>query len=84
VTKLEKRHDQLHFCCEFGPTGYGLYRQFVKLGHQCTVVAPWLIPRKPGDQVRMNRRDAVQLARLLRAGEFTAAWVPEEGTPGDA
>jgi transposase len=52
VTKLEKRHGRLHFCYEAGPTGYGLYRQLTQLGHQCTVVAPSLIPRKPGDRVK--------------------------------
>ncbi len=78
VARLEKQHGKLHFCYEAGPTGYGLYRQLVALGHQCTVVAPSLIPRKPGDRIKTNRRDAVQLARLLRAGELTAVWVPEE------
>jgi transposase len=48
------------------------------LGHECVVVAPSLIPRKPGDHVKTNRRDAVSLARLSRAGEFTAVWVPDE------
>lgn len=48
------------------------------LGHECTVVAPPLIPRKPGDRVKTNRRDAVSLARLLRAGELKAVWVPDE------
>src|SRR3712207_1861005 len=61
-----------------GPTGYGLYRQIAALGHACTVVAPSLIPRRPGDRVKTNRRDAVSLARLLRAGELTAVWVPDE------
>lgn len=78
VAKLEKRHARLHFCYEAGPTGYGLHRQLSKLGHLCTVVAPSLIPRKPGDRVKTNRRDALQLARLLRAGELTAVWVPDE------
>jgi transposase len=79
VAKLEKRHGRrLHFCYEAGPTGYGLHRQLVELGHECTVVAPSLIPRKPGDRVKTNRRDAQQLARLLRAGELTAVWVPDE------
>jgi transposase len=79
ASKLEKRHGRgLHFCYEAGPTGYGLYRQLTKLGHRCTVVAPSLIPRKPGDRVKTNRRDAQQLARLLRAGELTAVWVPDE------
>ena len=78
VAKLEKRHGQLHICYEAGPTGYGLYRQLTTLGHRCTVVAPSLIPRKPGDRVKTNRRDAMQLARLLRAGELTAVRVPDE------
>lgn len=77
VARLEKRHGKLQFCYEAGPTGYGLYRQLVAMGHDCTVVAPSLIPRKPGDRVKTNRRDAVQLARLLRAGELTAVWVPD-------
>ena len=79
AAKLQKRHGHgLHFCYEAEPTGYGLCRQLTKLGHRCTVVAPSLIPRKPGDQVKTNRRDAQQLARLLRAGEPTAVWVPDE------
>jgi len=78
VARLEKRHGKLDFCYEAGPTGYGLYRQLIAMGHACTVVAPSLIPRKPGDRIKTNRRDAVQLARLLRAGELTAVWVPDE------
>jgi transposase len=78
VAKLAHRHSRLHFCYEAGPTGYGLFRQITKLGHRCTVVAPSLIPRKPGDRVKTNRRDAIQLARLLRANELTAVWVPDE------
>ena len=64
---------------EAGPTGYGLHRLITSLGHPCTVVAPSLIPRKPGDRVKTNRRDAVALARLFRAGELTSVWVPDEG-----
>ena len=82
AVKLTKRHTKLHFCYEAGPTGYGLHRQLTKLGHQCSVVAPSLIPRRPGDRVKTNRRDALQLARLLRAGELTAVWVPEFGQAG--
>src|SRR5271156_336999 len=78
ATRLAKRHGRMHFCYEAGPTGYGLYRQLIQLGHHCTVVAPSLIPRRPGDRVKTNRRDALQLARLLRAGELTAVWVPDE------
>src|SRR5580700_7818859 len=79
VTKLAAKYRQLTFCYEAGPTGYGLYRLIRSLGHECTVAAPSLIPRKPGDRVKTNRRDAISLARLLRAGELTAVWVPDEG-----
>src|SRR5271169_5272920 len=48
------------------------------MGYGCTVVAPSLIPRRPGDRVKTNRRDALCLARLLRAAELTAVWVPDE------
>jgi transposase len=68
----------LTFCYEAGPTGYGLYRLIKSIGHDCIVVAPSLIPSKPGDRVKTNRRDAVNLAKLLRAGELTAVWVPDE------
>ena len=78
ITRLAAKHGKLHVCYEAGPTGYGLYRQIVSLGHACTVVAPSLIPRRPGDRVKTNRRDAVSLARLLRAGELTDVWVPDE------
>jgi transposase len=77
VRKLAARYARLTFCYEAGPTGYGLYRQIRSLGHACVVVAPSLIPKKPGDRVKTNRRDAVSLARQLRAGELTAVWVPD-------
>jgi transposase len=78
VTKLAKRGAKLHFCYEAGPTGYDLHRQITGLGHNCQVVAPSLIPKRPGDRIKTNRRDAVSLARLHRAGELTAVWVPDE------
>ena len=78
VHKLAKRGAKLHFCYEAGPTGYELYRQLTAMGHECVVVAPALIPKRPGDRVKTNRRDAVTLARLLRAGELTSVWVPDE------
>lgn len=78
VAKLAKRGATLHFCYEAGPTGYDLYRQIIGLGHDCAVVAPSLVPKRPGDRVKTNRRDAVSLARLHRAGELTRVWVPDE------
>jgi len=66
ATKLAKRGRRLHFCYEAGPTGYDLYRQIVALGHDCAVVAPSLIPQRPGDRIKTNRRDALSLAKLHR------------------
>ena len=77
VRKLAAKYERLTFCYEAGPTGYGLHRQIKSLGHECVVVAPSLIPKRPGDRVKTNRRDAVGLARLLRANELTAVWVPD-------
>ena len=73
-------NSRLTFCYEAGPTGYGLYRLIKSLGHDCHVVAPSLIPRKPGDRIKTNRRDALGLVKLLRAGELTAVWVPDHIT----
>lgn len=67
----------MHFCYEAGPCGYGLRRQLLEMGHDCIVVAPSLIPVKAGDRVKTDRRDAVMLAKLHRAGELTAVWVPD-------
>jgi transposase len=77
VAKLAAKYTKLTFCYEAGPTGYGLYRLIKRLGHECIVVAPSLIPKKAGDRVKTNRRDALSLAKLLRAGELTAVWVPD-------
>jgi len=78
VERLAKGGRSLSFCYEAGPCGYGLYRQLIALGHECMVVAPSLIPMKVGDRVKTDRRDAVMLAKLLRAGELTAVWVPDD------
>src|SRR5712672_4100493 len=77
VRKLAGKYERLTFCYEAGPTGYGLYRQIKGLGHECLMVAPSLIPKKPGDRVKTNRRDALSLVKLLRADELTAVWVPD-------
>ena len=77
IKKLAARYGKLQVCFEAGPTGYGLHRQIQELGHDCMVVAPALIPKRAGDRVKTNRRDAVTLARLHRAGELTGVWVPD-------
>ena len=69
---------RLQVAYEAGPTGYALHRQLTHLGVECRVVAPSLIPRRPGDRVKTDDRDAVTLARLLRSGDLTAVWVPDE------
>jgi len=78
IKKPAARYDRLHVCFEAGPTGYELYRQIRALGHDCMVVAPALIPKRADERVvKTNRRDAITLARLHRAGELTAVWVPD-------
>jgi len=77
VRKLATKYQRLTFCYEAGPTGYGLHRQIKSLGPACIVVAPSLIPKRPGDKVKTNRRDAMSLAKLLRAGELAPVWVPD-------
>ena len=74
--KLASKGSTLRFCYEAGPCGYGAWRHLTGLGHDCVVVAPSLIPRKPGDRVKNDRRDALGLAELDRMGALTPVWVP--------
>lgn len=79
VAKLLRRwpaRERLQVCYEAGPCGYVLYRQLTELGVACTVVAPSLVPTRAGDRVKTDRRDALKLARLHRAGELGGVWVP--------
>ena len=76
LRRLHGHASHLVVAYEAGPCGYGLYRTLTAQGIACQVVAPSLIPKKPGDRVKTDRRDAAQLARLLRAGELTAVCVP--------
>lgn len=76
--KLSESGAPLRFCYEAGPCGYGVYRQLRALGHDCVVVAPSLIPRRPGDRIKTDRRDALSLARLHQKEELTSVWVPDE------
>ncbi len=77
LAKLSQSGRTLKFCYEAGPCGYGIHRQLSAAGHDCVVVAPSLIPRKPGDRIKTDRRDANNLARLHRAGELSAVWIPD-------
>ena len=78
MTRLGGPDFQLRVAYEAGPTGYALHRQLTKLGIECLVVAPSLIPRRPGDKVKTDRRDALKLAQWLRSGDLTPVWVPDE------
>jgi transposase len=76
LRRLRSKSAALTVAYEAGPSGYGLYRYLTAKGVTCHVVAPSLIPRKPGDKVKTDRRDAVTLARLLRSGDLTPVYVP--------
>ncbi len=78
VDRLAEKHGKLAFWYEAGPCGYGLHRQVTMLGHDCVVVAPSLVPTRPGDHVKTDRRDAKTLAALFRSGELTPVWVPDD------
>jgi len=76
IRRLHSKASHLVFAYEAGPTGYGLYRYLTGKGEECRVVAPSLIPKRSGVRVNTNRRDAVELARLLRSGDLVSVWVP--------
>lgn len=77
IRKLESKGAELRFAYEAGPCGYQIYRHLTARGYDCLVAAPSLIPRRPGDRVKTDRRDALTLARLFRAGELTPVRVPD-------
>jgi transposase len=76
IRKLQSKGKTLHFVYEAGPCGYWLYRDLTKKNCLCWVVAPSCIPKKASDRVKTDRRDAVQLARLLRSGDLTPVYIP--------
>ena len=75
--KMVSTSTQLHFVYEAGPCGYGIYRHLTQKGFACMVAAPSMIPKKSGDRIKNDHRDAAMLARLHRAGELTAVYVPD-------
>ena len=68
---------QVRVVYEAGPTGFGLYRALRERGYPAQVIAPSLIPRRPADRIKNDRRDCLRLAELARAGELKAIWVPD-------
>jgi transposase len=76
VRKLQSKGSTLRFAYEAGPCGYDIYRSLTNQGFDCSVVAPSKIPRKSGDRIKTDRRDALNLARLHRSGDLTAVYVP--------
>ena len=80
IGRLRQMHGKeviLRACYEAGPCGFGLARRLKQLGVECAVVAPSLTPKRSGDRVKTDKRDARKLARLLRAGELTAVYIPD-------
>lgn len=75
--KMVSTSSQLYFVYEAGPCGYGIYRHLTSKGFDCMVAAPSMIPKKSGDRIKTDPRDALRLARLHRAGELTAVYVPD-------
>jgi transposase len=78
IRKLQSAGRTLHVVYEAGPCGYAIHRHLTATQIECTVVAPSMTPKKSGDRVKTDRRDAISLARLHRAGELTAVYVPRE------
>ncbi len=78
IRKLQSTGAELHFVYEAGPCGYEIYRHLTKKGFQCAVVAPSMVPKRSGNRIKTDRRDAEALARLHRAGELTPIYVPRE------
>ena len=78
IERLKREEGELRCVYEAGPCGYELYRKLRNAAIHCDVIAPSLIPQKPSDRVKTNRRDARNLARLYRAGELTVIGVPDE------
>lgn len=79
VRQFESKYpgSTLHFVYEAGPCGYWIYRLITSLGHCCYVVAPSLIPKRPGEKIKTDKRDALKLAKLLKSEDLTPIYVPE-------
>jgi transposase len=78
VRALRAPDRRLHFVYEAGPCGFGIHRHLTARGEDCVVVSPSMIPKRSGDRIKTNRRDSQMLARLHRAGELRAIYVPND------
>src|SRR5258706_11266426 len=76
LRQLQSKGKTLHFVYEAGPCGYWRYRYLTKKHLRCGVVAPACMPKKAGDRVKTDRRDAEQLARRLRSGDLSPVYIP--------
>ena len=75
--KLQGLYGNILSCYEAVPCGFGLYHQLTAMNIKCQVIAPFRIPKSPTDRIKNDHRDAISLARLLRAGELTPVWIPD-------
>lgn len=78
IRALRAPDRQLQFVYEAGPCGFGIYRHLIGRGEHCVVVSPSMVPKRSGDRVKTDRRDSLTLARLHRAGELRAIYVPDD------
>ena len=78
IDKLQSKASALEFVYEAGPCGYSIYRHLNCKGHKCSVVAPSMIPKRSGNRIKTDRRDAINLVRLYRAGELSCIYVPSK------
>ena len=78
IRKFRRSGVELRFVYEAGPCGYEIYRHLTAQGFHCEVIAPSMTPKRSGDRIKTDRRDAITLARLYRAGELTPVYVPRE------
>src|SRR5262249_36388803 len=82
VRQLKKvgKAAEVRCCYEAGPTGTRLCRSLRTKGYDCIIVAPSLVPQRPGDRVKTDHRDAIKLARFLRSGDLTDVYVLDAET----
>ena len=78
IRKLQSKGSELQFVYEAGPCGYQIYRHLTAKGLACSIVAPSMIPRRPGDRIKTDRRDAINLVRLFKAGELSSIYIPTQ------